>query len=208
MDEETSRNYVTLRGCVSEKPRLSHRSRGEEYYIFSLDVSRLSGTVDTIRVVARGQLLDELEIGEGKLRVTGELRSFNNRSGAGPKLVITVFAKTLCFEGGPDENAITLRGALCKAPNHRVTPMGREICDLMLAVNRRYGRSDYLPCICWGLSAREAAGWDVGTHVGLEGRVQSRAYTKLVDGESVGKVAYEVSVIRVWPEYEAGIAPR
>ena len=201
MDEETSRNYVVLRGCVSEKPRLSHRSRGEEYYIFSLDVARLSGAVDTIRVVARDRLLDELEVGGGgKIRVTGELRSFNNRSGTGPKLVITVFAKTLCFEDGPDENAITLRGALCKLPNHRVTPMGREICDLMLAVNRRYGRSDYLPCICWGLTAREAASWTVGTALRLEGRVQSRAYTKTVDGESVEKVASEVSVIHAAPE--------
>ena len=201
MDEEVSRNAVTLRGCVSEKPRFSHRSRGEEFYQFSLDVSRLSGTVDTIQILARDKLLDALEVGGGsKLRVTGELRSFNNRSGAGPKLVITVFAKALAFEDGPDTNEILLRGTLCKAPNHRVTPMGREICDLMLAVNRRYGRSDYLPCIAWGLTAREAAGWDVGTAVNLTGRVQSRVYTKTVDGESVDKVAYEVSVIRAFAE--------
>ena len=200
MDEEVSNNSVTLRGCVSQAPRLSHRSRGEEFYQFAMEVSRLSGAVDTIQVLARDKLLDALEVGGGKLRVTGELRSFNNRSGTGPKLVITVFARTLAFEDGPDENAIALRGTLCKAPNYRVTPMGREICDLMLAVNRRYGRSDYLPCIAWGLTARETASWNVGTAVGLNGRVQSRVYTKAVDGEPVEKVAYEVSVIRAFAE--------
>ena len=198
MDEEKRSNYAMLRGSVSEKPRFSHTSRGETFYQFSLDVARLSGAVDTIHIIARDKLLDELIVnGATKLRVDGELRSFNNRSGAGPKLIITVFAKSLCFEDGADENRILLSGALCKAPTHRVTPMGREITDLMLAVNRRYGRSDYLPCIAWGLSAREAAGWDVGTAVELSGRIQSRAYTKTVDGESVEKVAYEVSVIEI-----------
>ena len=198
-------NYVMLRGTVSEKPRFSHENRGELFYQFSLDVARLSGAVDTIHIVARDRLLDELEPAEDgtaeaepmKLCVTGELRSFNNTSGVGPKLVITVFAKELWFDGGEDENTVELSGTLCKEPNHRVTPMGREICDLMLAVNRRYGRSDYLPCIVWGLSAREAAGWNVGDTVALNGRIQSRSYTKTIDGETVEKVAYEVSVIRI-----------
>ena len=202
MDEENRSNYVMLRGTVSEKPRFSHENRGELFYQFSMDVARLSGTVDTIHIVARDHLLDELEpIGDGtaaiKLCVTGELRSFNNKSGIGPKLVITVFAKDLWFDEGEDEKTVELSGTLCKEPNHRVTPMGREICDLMLAVNRRYGRSDYLPCIVWGLSAREAAGWNVGDTVALSGRVQSRNYTKTIDGETVEKVAYEVSVIRI-----------
>lgn len=198
MDEEKRSNYAMLRGSVSERPRFSHVSRGETFFQFSLDVARLSGAVDTIHIIARDKLLDELVVnGATKLRVDGELRSFNNKSGVGPKLIITVFAKALCFEDGEDENVIGLSGTLCKAPNHRVTPMGREISDLMLAVNRRYGRSDYLPCITWGLSAREAAGWDVGDAVTLTGRIQSRKYTKNIDGEAVEKVAYEVSVIEI-----------
>lgn len=198
MDEIRS-NYALLRGAVSRRPAYSHESRGETFYQLSMDVSRLSGAVDTIHIIARDALLDELEVpGPGaKLKVEGELRSFNNKSGAGPKLIITVFAKEMRFEAGEDENVIRLRGTLCKPPTHRVTPMGREICDLMLAVNRRYGRSDYLPCIAWGLSAREAAGWKVGDAVRLAGRIQSRNYTKVIDGDSVVKTAFEVSVIEI-----------
>ncbi|MBQ9412709.1 MAG: single-stranded DNA-binding protein [Oscillospiraceae bacterium] len=198
MNEQMRGNYVFLRGHVSTRPCLSHRSRGEEYYRFLLEVSRLSGAVDTLPVIARASLLDELEVGGGDaLAVTGEVRSFNNRSGTGPKLVITVFAKTLCFEDGPDENTVELTGTLCKEPVHRVTPMGREIADLMLAVNRRCGRSDYLPCIAWGAGARTAAGWHTGDALRMQGRFQSRAYTKNIDGQAVEKVAYEISVIRL-----------
>ena len=203
MDEIRS-NYALLRGAVSRRPAYSHESRGEAFYQLSMDVSRLSGAVDTIHIIARDALLDELEVPspESKLMVEGEVRSFNNKSGVGPKLIITVFAKALRFEQGEDENVIELRGTLCKPPIHRVTPMGREICDLMLAVNRRYGRSDYLPCIAWGLSAREAAGWSVGDAVRLTGRIQSRNYTKVIDGDSVIKTAFEVSVIEI--EKDAG----
>ena len=198
MDEETRGNQVLLRGMISEAPRFSHESRGERFYRFSLDVARLSGTVDRVHILARDKLLDKLEVcGAEKLRVNGELRTFNNRSGTGPRLIISVFAQELCFEDGEDENRVALTGTLCKPPTHRVTPMGREICDLMLAVNRRYGRSDYLPCIAWGLSAREAARWEVGDRVRLSGRIQSRAYTKTIDGETVEKTAYEVSVIEI-----------
>lgn len=118
-----------------------------------------------------------------KLCITGELRSFNNKSGEGAKLVITVFAKEILPCDENDLNLICLTGTLCKPPNLRVTPMGRDICDLMLAVNRKYGRSDYLPCITWGLKAREASYWDTGTTVSLEGRIQSRRYIKLIGGE-------------------------
>ena len=135
-----------------------------------------------------------------QFRVAGEMRSFNNKSGVGPRLVITVFARELWFDDGEDENVVELRGALCKPPNLRVTPLGREICDLMLAVRRRYGRSDYLPCIAWGNCARAAARWDVGAAVWLTGRIQSRAYLKTENGETVEKTAYEVSVIHITPE--------
>ena len=129
-----------------------------------------------------------------KLCVKGELRSFNNKSGEGAKLVITVFAKELYLCDDDDLNEVHLVGTLCKKPNLRMTPMGRDICDLMLAVNRRYGRSDYLPCITWGLKARETAEWDTGTMVTLDGRIQSRSYVKIVGGDPVEKTAFEVSV--------------
>ena len=198
MEEVNISNYAMLRGVLSEPPRFSHRSRDERFFRFSLDVCRLSGAVDTIHIIARETLLASLEPGGGeKLCVCGEVRSFNNRSGVGAKLVITVFARELWLDDGEDENIIELRGALCKPPNYRITPMGREICDLMLAVRRRYGRSDYLPCIAWGASAREAADWDVGSTVWLSGRIQSRAYQKLIDGVPVEKTAYEISVIQI-----------
>ena len=143
MEEIWLCNSVTLRGVLAAPPRFSHQNKGERFYQFSLDVCRLSGAVDTIHIIAREPLLLSLEPGGGeKLCVSGEVRSFNNRSGVGAKLVITVFARELWLDDGEDENIIELTGALCKPPNYRITPMGREICDLMLAVRRRYGRSD------------------------------------------------------------------
>lgn len=199
MDEIKVNNYCMLRGAMTAVPRYSHSARGEDFYQFPLEVCRLSGATDTINIIARSAILDALEVEGGcKLCVEGELRSFNNKSGDGPKLIITVFAREMWFDKGEDENTIELCGTLCKSPKLRVTPMGREICDLMLAVNRRYGRSDYLPCIAWGQRAREAAQWDVGTNVCLSGRVQSRQYTKIIDGESFEKTAYEVSVIDIF----------
>lgn len=199
MDEALCRNTVELCGALAAAPRFSHLSRGERFFIFPVETRRLSGAVDTINVVSREALLAALRIEEAeRLCVQGELRSFNNRREEGPKLVITVFARALSLAGGgEDVNSITLRGALCKQPVLRVTPMGRDICDLMLAVNRRCGRSDYLPCICWGARARTAALFDVGDGVELTGRVQSRQYIKLIDGEPVEKTAYEVSASEI-----------
>lgn len=199
MDEALCRNTVELCGALAAAPRFSHLSRGERFFIFPVETRRLSGAVDTINVVSREALLAALRIEEAeRLCVQGELRSFNNRREEGPKLVITVFARALSLAGGgEDVNAITLRGALCKQPVLRVTPMGRDICDLMVAVNRRCGRSDYLPCICWGARARTAALFDVGDGVELTGRVQSRQYIKLIDGEPVEKTAYEVSASEI-----------
>ncbi len=198
MEEAIICNQVLLRGVLSEPPRFSHENRGERFDQFSLEVRRLSGAADTVHIVARRPLLEALEpCGGGKLCVRGEVRSFNNKSGVGARLVITVFARELRLEDGEDENAVLLRGVLCRQPNYRITPMGREICDLMLAVRRRYGRSDYIPCIAWGAGAREAAEWSVGSGVSLSGRIQSRLYQKIIDGQPVEKTAYEVSVIRI-----------
>ena len=206
MEEAVICNHVMLRGVLSEPPRFSHETLGERFDRFSLEVRRLSGAADTVHIIARRTLLGALEPGGGeKLCVCGELRSFNNKSGVGARLVISVFARELWLDDGEDENTVALRGVLCRRPNYRVTPMGREICDLMLAVRRRYGRSDYLPCIAWGAGAREAAEWSVGSGVSLSGRLQSRAYQKIIDGEPVEKTAYEVSVIRIAPIQAAGL---
>ena len=198
MDMTTENNFARLCGVMAGSPVYSHSSRGQDFYSFPLQVQRLSGNVDTLNVIVRRSQLSELEVeGAEKLLVTGQLRTFNNRRGEGARLVITVFARELDFADGEDENLVQLTGTLCKEPNLRTTPMGRDICDLMLAVNRRYGRSDYLPCICWGVKAREAAQWPVGTVVRLEGRIQSRAYIKVTDDGPVEKTAFEVSVTEI-----------
>lgn len=197
MDMNTENNYTRLVGAMAGRPVLSHSARGEDFYCFPLEVVRLSGAADNINIIVRAEQLAVLEAAEHeKLCVVGQLRTFNNRRGEGAKLVITVLAKEIELCDEPDENTVRLTGALCKEPNLRITPMGRDICDLMLAVNRRYGRSDYLPCICWGLKAREAATWMVGTQVKLEGRIQSRRYIKMTEDGPVERTAFEVSVIQ------------
>ena len=195
MDENISRNIAQLCGVIAAAPVFSHSGRGESFYTFPLEVTRLSGATDKINIIVRDELMESVALNEAeKLCVKGELRSFNNKSGEGAKLVITVFAKELYLCDDDDLNEVHLVGTLCKKPNLRMTPMGRDICDLMLAVNRRYGRSDYLPCITWGLKARETAEWDTGTMVTLDGRIQSRSYVKIVGGDPVEKTAFEVSV--------------
>ena len=198
MDELNITNYAELCGVISAAPTFSHSGRGEDFYTFPMEVQRLSGACDTVNIIARSSLLESIELTEAeKICVLGELRSFNNKSGEGARRVITVFAKEIILCSDEDCNIIRLIGTLCKKPNLRTTPMGRDICDLMLAVNRKYGRSDYLPCIAWGIKAREAADWDVGTTVSLEGRIQSRSYIKLIDDVPVEKTAFEVSVIEI-----------
>ena len=198
MDMNTENNYTRLVGAMAGRPVLSHSARGEDFYCFPLEVVRLSGASDSINIIVRAEQLAALEAAEHeKLCVVGQLRTFNNRRGVGAKLVITVFAKELFFCDEPDCNEVYLRGTLCKPPNLRTTPMGRDICDLMLAVNRHYGRSDYLPCITWGARACETALWDVGTRVSLEGRLQSRSYIKVLDTGAVERTAFEVSVLDI-----------
>ena len=197
MEEKHGNNLVELIGVLGGRPEFSHISREEAYLLFPLEVRRLSGTFDRINVMVRQTLLEQLPLAErGKIKVTGELRSFNNKTGSGSRLVITVFAQEITFSDEDDCNAVVLRGVLCKSPNLRQTPMGREICDLLVAVARRYGRSDYLPCISWGQNAVESADWEVGTTVALSGRIQSRTYIKQHDGQVHERTAFEVSVIK------------
>ena len=202
MDENLSCNHVFLRGVPAEEPFYSHQSRDIRFFTFPLEVERLSGAVDRLNVVLRESQLPDLRPSRaGLMEVEGELRSFNNRSGEGHRLVITVFARTILPGSVPEwENQVELTGTLCKVPNRRTTPLGREICDLMLAVNRPYGRSDYLPCIVWGAAARAAAEWGVGQRLELRGRLQSREYIKLSPGgDSAKQTAYEVSASRITP---------
>ena len=192
-----TRNEVLLEGTALEAPVLSHENHGTRFYRFPLEVPRLSGTPDTLPVLLPEPLLDTVHT-EAPLRVQGQLRSFNNRSGVGNRLVLTVYAQAIQPGTGEPCNRILLSGALCKPPNFRRTPLGRSICDLMLAVSRRYGRADYLPVIAWGQLAVRAARLQVGDPLSLEGRVQSRAYRKVLeDGSIQDRVAYEVSAMHL-----------
>lgn len=203
-----SQNYVELWGVAAGAPTFSHENHARRFDKFPLRVERLSGSCDLPVIVVSEALLRACPVEEGQsVRVTGQLRSFNNRSGQGSRLVITVFAQTLERGDGTSFNRILLAGALCKKPLLRRTPLGRSICDMILAVNRPYGRADYLPCIAWGQTAVQLAQRGVGERLTLEGRVQSRNYTKLLpDGTTQERTAFEVSVMQL-VEGEAGADP-
>lgn len=195
----TDVNRMVLHGRVAQPPALSHCKHEVEFFTFPLAVSRLSGVADQVNVVASRALLEGcgwLERGE-EVTVHGEVRTFNNRSGVGSRLIISVFAKELLLEQGEDENRLLLSGTLCKPPSLRSTPLGRTICDMILAVNRRYGRADYLPCITWGSLAHQCGGMEVGSTLYFEGRLQSRTYTKNLGDRTEERVAFEVSVMNL-----------
>lgn len=189
-------NQIVLRGTLSGAPAFSHENHGRRFYRFTLDVPRLSGTADTLPVLASEPLLASLEAAEADyVEVSGQIRSFNSRLESGRRLLVSVYADGLRLCGGPPANEAELAGAVCKPPVLRRTPLGREICDVMLAVNRHYRRSDYLPCIFWGRTAHEVARLTVGDRLSLTGRLQSRGYNKVLPGGVERRVAYEVSAI-------------
>ncbi|MCD8117237.1 MAG: single-stranded DNA-binding protein [Oscillospiraceae bacterium] len=200
MEDVFVTNRAELCGRALAVPEYSHESRGIRFYTFPLETRRLSGTADTLNIVVRQSMLPEDALFQsGQLRITGELRSFNNKSGSGSRLVLTILAREIGPGDGSDENRILLSGTVCKAPTLRVTPMGREICDIILAVSRRYHRSDYIPVIAWGQQARQTALAAVGTQLSVQGRLQSRPYTKVIDGQSYQRMAYEVSAADIFP---------
>ena len=193
-------NHILLHGTVAESPTLSHVSHAVSYFVIPLVVSRLSGAEDVINVIVQEDLLGEhpVDIGD-EVTVEGEVRSFNNKTGVGSRLVITVYAHALTCGAGEVENRLTLTGTICKPPICRRTPLGREICDLMVAVNRKYGRTDYLPCITWGGLAQRCGGLVVGDALSLAGRLQSRVYNKQQGEETQQRTAFEVSVMTLEP---------
>ena len=201
MDSWKDQNQITLRGTVSSAPRLSHVSHQESFYLFSLTVGRLSGNEDVLNIQLPGRLLTQSPVERGReVEVRGSLRTFNNRSGVGARLVITVLAEAIVPTDEPHANLLTLRGTICRRGEVRRTPLGREICDFTLAVNRRYGRSDYQPCIAWGSTAQRCARLGVGSRLELSGRLQSRSYTKQYPDHAEERVAYECSCMSVEPE--------
>ena len=202
-------NYITLVGKVTGEKRLSHEIYGEKFYVFDLEIPRLSGNSDIIPVTISERIIKEDTLVQGKkLLVKGQFRSYNSYVNEKNKLILTVFAKdiTEIEENVNDEenemvkkdiitNEVVLIGYICKKPIYRQTPFGREISDVLLAVNRAYNKSDYIPCIAWGRNARFCQTIDVGTQVKVVGRVQSRIYEKkFEDGTTETRVAYEVSV--------------
>ena len=200
----TDLNRIVLHGRAVHPPAFSHCNHEVEFFSFPLSVSRLSGVSDQVNVMVSRPLLEGrgwLARGE-EITVRGEVRTLNDRSGVGRRLIISVFAKELVLEQGEDENQLVLSGTLCKPPSLRSTPLGRTICDMILAVNRRYGRADYLPCIAWGSLAHFCGGMTVGSSLGLDGRLQSRTYTKNLGDHTEERTAFEVSVMNLLPQEE------
>ena len=205
MTKEPSRNEAELCGIPRSAPVFSHENHQKRFFRFLLEIPRLSGTPDLLPVLVPEALTAPVQPGVS-LYIRGQLRSFNNKSGVGSRLVLTVYALAAEPGDGIPRNRILLQGALCKPPVLRRTPLGRSICDLMLAVSRRYGRADYLPAIAWGQLAQQVSLRSVGDTLALEGRFQSRIYHKVTPQGVEERTAYEVSIMR-WAEPFAETGP-
>lgn len=198
--DEMNNNRVLLTGKVTEEARFSHEVFGEGFYEIKLEVPRLSTQTDILPVTISERLLTMHDASVGStLSVIGQFRSYNKIESERSRLMLTVFARDITDTGDePNPNVIELEGYICKPPLYRTTPFKREICDILLAVNRAYNKSDYIPCIAWGRNARYVNGLSVGDRIAVQGRIQSREYQKTrEDGEQITKIAYEVSISRV-----------
>ncbi len=202
-DKLFENNQVTMIGEIVSEFEFSHEVYGEGFYLVDISVSRLSDSVDYIPLMVSERLVDVTQsyIGE-TISVSGQFRSYNRHEEKKNRLILSVFVRELEFvdeiEDDIKSNQIYLDGYICKEPINRKTPLGREIADLLVAVNRSYGKSDYIPCICWGRNARYASSFEVGSHVEVYGRIQSREYIKKIGEEQTEKrVAYEVSVNKI-----------
>lgn len=193
---EQCNNSVTLRGELAGLPEYSHENHGRKFVRFILEVPRLSGTVDRLPVIAEQTLIDSIDPWGGEMiTVTGQIRSHNCRLEGTRRLLIFVFAQSVVAENGEPLNEVILEGPLCREPTYRRTPLGREICDVMLAVPRGFRRADYLPCILWGRTAQELAQCCVRDKVRICGRLQSRPYTKQTPDGPIERTAYEISAL-------------
>ncbi len=193
---EHTTNSITVRGSLVSLPSFSHENHGRRFYRFTLEVMRLSGAVDLLPVIAEETLLNEIDLSGGQmLTVCGQIRSHNRRVEGVRHLMIFIFAASIVCEDAEPVNDVILEGPLCREPTFRRTPLGREICDVMLAVPRAFGRADYLPCILWGRTAQEVAGCHTRDCVRIQGRLQSRVYTKLTEDGPEERTAYEISAL-------------
>ena len=202
-DKIIENNQVTIIGEIASEFIFSHEVFGEGFYMVDVLVKRLSNSDDRIPLMVSERLIDVNQnyIGE-YIMASGQFRSYNQHDEKKNRLVLSVFVREVSFVeeevDGAKTNSILLDGYICKRPIYRKTPLGREIADLLLAVNRPYGKSDYIPCICWGRNARFASGFEVGEHVQVLGRIQSREYVKkLSETETEKRIAYEVSVSKL-----------
>lgn len=203
MSRIVENNQVTIIGEIASGFNFSHELYGEKFYIVDVNVQRISSTYDIVPVMVSDRLVDIGDELVGSLvRVTGQFRSYNRHEETRNRLLLSVFAREIAFVDEIDENEKTnqifLDGYICKEPIFRKTPLGREIADVLLAVNRPYGKSDYIPCICWGRNASYVCNLGTGSRIAVVGRVQSRSYVKtLDDGTTENRTAYEVSVSKL-----------
>ncbi len=189
-------NHITLRGSLLDFPSFSHENHGKRFLRFTLEVPRLSGAVDILPVIAEESIVGAMDpCGGQMLTVTGQIRSHNCRTDGVRRLLIFVFATSLIAEDGPPLNDVLLEGPICREPTYRRTPLGREICDVMLAVPRAFRRADYLPCILWGRTAQEISVCHTRDVIRICGRLQSRVYTKLTEDGPQERTAYEISAL-------------
>ena len=189
-------NAITLRGTLWELPKLSHENHGKRFYRLYLEVPRLSGTIDKVPVIVEEDVLNQMDLSAGELlTIKGQVRSHNQRVDGVRHLLIFVFATSITAEDGEPINEVVLEGPLCREPTYRQTPLGREICDAMLAVPRAFHRADYLPCILWGRIAKMVAECHTRDVISVRGRLQSRIYTKLTEAGPQERTAYEVSAL-------------
>lgn len=193
---EANVNQAVLRGSLRELPIFSHENHGRRFFRFYLEVLRLSGAVDILPVIAEEAVMNSIDLSGGEmLRVEGQIRSHNLRQDGRRRLLIFLFASSVTAESGEPVNDVTVEGILCREPVFRRTPLGREICDVMLAVPRAFQRADYLPCILWGRTAQEAARCRTRDRIRISGRFQSRSYTKLSESGAEERTAYEISAL-------------
>ena len=200
-DEQIDNNKVYLQGVVLDNPEFNHAVMDEKFYGFYMQIPRLSGMSDTIPIIISEKFLASTPVNIGdRLALRGQFRSYNKLEDGKRKLLLSVFVREVCeWDDNANANIIEMNGYICKPSIYRTTPFSREICDVLLAVNRNYNKSDYIPCIAWGRNAQFVNSMPVGTEISITGRIQSREYSKHIEGldEPIIKTAYEVSVSKL-----------